>query len=93
MAKNKDEVLVTEPVPALVPDDTAPTPALVELIASAPVPEIRVEPRISFDVWFQCRDRTAAGCNQPHHKIGMYQFASTKGKKTKTEWDRAFAAY
>ena len=60
--------------------------------AAVDVP-LRAEPRVSFDVWFLCADRSAASMNQPHHKVGMRQFASLDGKKTKAEWDRIFSAY
>lgn len=79
--KEKEEVVIV----------TAPES---EPLFEQPAPEpIRVEPRISFDVWFQCKGRSAPKMTQPHHKIGMKQFASTSGKKTKSEWDRIFSAY
>lgn len=52
-----------------------------------------VQPRISFDMWFQCSDRSASDLKHPHHKAGMMSFADTKDKRTKQEWDRLFAGY
>lgn len=67
--------------------------APVEAPAPAPVAPVVAKPRMSFDVWFKCADRSAKSMNQPHHKAGMAAFANIAGKRTKEEWDRIFAAY
>lgn len=64
-----------------------------EVVAPVVAPPVASKPRISFDMWFQSSDRSAAGMTQPHHKQGMKAFANTKGKRTKDEWDSIFARY
>lgn len=66
---------------------------VVEPAREVAAPPMAVQPKISFDLWFKCSDRSAAAMNQPHHKAGMMSFTETKGKRTKQEWDRLFAGY